>query len=58
MHDITFKRRDNGEIDVLINGFSYRIHRGMASESAANQRADEIKREFCKIGEHARVLTC
>ncbi len=45
MHTITIRRNDAGKFDVLLNDFSYRIHRDMNDDEAL-KRAIEIKNEF------------
>lgn len=53
MHTITIQPNDAGTFDVLINGFSYRIHRNLSEESA-RIRAAEIAQSFRDQGQ--RVL--
>lgn len=54
MHIITIKQNDAGKFDVLINGFSYRIHRNLGSGEAA-ERASEIKGEFVAMKQRAII---
>ena len=56
MHVITIKQNAAGLFDVLVNGFSYRIHRNMV-EQAARERAADIKAEFQKMKQRA-VIEC
>ena len=54
MHTITIRPNDAGTFDVLINGFSYRIHRNLSEESA-RIRAAEIAASFRAQGGRARI---
>ena len=54
MHIITIKEHDTGLFDVLLNGHSYRIHRGL-SESAAIERADLMKEQFRTMRQRAVI---
>lgn len=45
MHIITIKKGDAGFFNVLLNGFSYRIHRNL-TEARAVEVADEAHRQF------------
>lgn len=54
MHHITTRPVGQGVYDVLINGHSYRIHRGLDEQQAA-QRAHEIRSEFRRIGQRAYI---
>lgn len=56
MHIITIKQNDAGKLDVLINSFSYRIHRNMTEEQAA-ERAADIKAEFRAMKQRAVIET-
>ncbi|MGK9452503.1 hypothetical protein ACSSZE_14795 [Acidithiobacillus caldus] len=54
MHIIEIKQNDVGNFDVLINDFSFRIHRNLTIEKA-KKRALEIKSELVKLGERAII---
>lgn len=54
MHKITIIANDAGTYDVLMNGFSYRIHRNL-SEEGAQVRAAEIILSFREQGQRARM---
>lgn len=56
MHIITVKQNDAGKFDVLINGVSYRIHRNLGADIAA-ERASEIKNEFMAMKQRAVIET-
>jgi len=45
MHIITIQEGDAGRFNVLLNGFSYRIHRNL-TETRAVEVADEACRQF------------
>lgn len=53
-HEITVRPVSTNTFDVLINGHSYRIHRGL-DEQQARQRAHEIRSEFRRIGQRAYI---
>lgn len=57
MHTITLKQNDTGTYDVLINGFSYRIHRYMNKDKAM-KRAVEIKNEFTALKQRSVIERC
>ena len=54
MHTIEIRQVANHVFDVLINDFSYRIHRSFAFNSAV-RRANEIKKAFSKMGERSII---
>jgi len=54
MHTITIQQNDTGTFDVLINGFSYRIHRNLTAEKATG-RASDIKAEFAAMKQRATI---
>lgn len=54
VHTIAIKQNDASKFDVLINGFSYRVHRNLDSETAAD-RACEIKAEFLAMKQRAVI---
>lgn len=54
MHAIEIKENETGLFDVLVNGFSYRIHRNMTKEKAA-ECAQEIKDKFRAMKQRARI---
>lgn len=55
MNTITIIANEVGTFDVLMNGFSYRIHRGL-SEEGARIRAAEIAESFRSQGQRARIV--
>lgn len=54
MHTITIQQNGTGTFDVLINDFSYRIHRNLTAEKAA-ERASDIKAEFAAMKQRATI---
>ena len=57
MHAITIRKNDAGKFDVLLNGFSYRIHRDMNDDEAL-KRAIEIKNEFAALKQRSIIERC
>ena len=54
MHTITIQQNGAGKFDVLINGFSYRIHRNLTAEKATERESD-IKAEFVAMKQRATI---
>ena len=54
MHTITIQQNGAGKFDVLINGFSYRIHRNLTAEKAAEQVSD-IKAELMSMNQRVTI---
>jgi len=52
MHIIEICQTITDTFDVLINGNSYRVHRGFNFDQAM-RRANEIKQTFAKMGERS-----
>lgn len=57
MHTIAIGKNDAGKFDVLLNGFSYRIHRDM-NDDVALKRAIEIKNEFAALKQRSIIERC
>jgi len=57
MHTITIRENEVGKFDVLLNGFSYRIHRNMNDDEAL-KRAIEIKNEFAALKQRSIIERC
>lgn len=54
MNTITVRKNDVGKFDVLINDFSYRVHRNL-NEDDALKRAIELKNEFAKLKQRSII---
>lgn len=57
MYTITIMKNEAGKFDVLIDGFSYRIHRDM-DEDEALKRAIKIKNEFAALKQRLIIKGC
>ena len=55
MHIIEIKENEFGTFDVLLNGCSYRVDRGLSREKAI-ERAQDAKAHFIQMGHRARIV--
>ena len=54
MHAITIQKGNAGRFNVLLNGFSYRIHRNLTEEQAIKV-ASEAQHEFKKLRQRSVI---
>jgi hypothetical protein len=55
MHKIEIVEAQEGLYNVLINGFAYKLHKGLDADTA-EARAIALRNSYRSIGEKARII--